>query len=315
VRWGKSAAHKKALGLPELNENTWQSMLDRLLMGYAVGDDSDFVEGILPYKAIEGSSALALGGLCDFMNLLFKASIELKQPKTLKNWYSQLSYYAEQLLVSVDVTELQQLKELLAELSADVIAVHHDPIDLQVIISWLEGTVSEKKSSNGFLRGQLTFCSMLPMRSIPFKIIALLGMNDGEFPKVDRNPTFDLLTQHYQKGDRSRRADDRYQFLEIILSARQRLIMTYIGQSISQNTDIPPSVVISELLEVLLDSYQLKNPTVKEPLQAFSSRYFDGSSSLINYSASDWRTAEAIASPKSPVGLWWQGFVTTETRQ
>ena len=315
VRWGKSAAHKKALGLPELNENTWQAMLDRLLMGYAVGDDSDFVEGILPYKAIEGSSALALGGLCDFMNLLFKASIELKQPKTLKNWYSQLSYYAEQLLVSVDATELQQLKELLAELSTDVIAVHHDPIDLQVIINWLEGTVSEKKSSNGFLRGQLTFCSMLPMRSIPFKIIALLGMNDGEFPKVDRNPTFDLLTQHYQKGDRSRRADDRYQFLEIILSARQRLIMTYIGQSISQNTDIPPSVVISELLEVLLDSYQLKNPTVKEPLQAFSSRYFDGSSSLINYSSSDWQTAQAIATPKSPVGLWWQGVVTTDTHQ
>ncbi|MDD1609020.1 MAG: exodeoxyribonuclease V subunit gamma, partial [Methylococcaceae bacterium] len=267
VRWGKSAQHKKALGLPELSENTWQAMLDRLLMGYAVGSDADFVDGVLPYKEIEGAAALALGGLCDFMALLFKASQELKQAKTLKNWHNQLSYYADQLLVNVDPIDLQQLKELLGELSADVASVHHDTVELQVVVSWMEGAVSERKSSNGFLRGQLTFCSMLPMRSIPFKVIALLGINDGEFPKIDRNPTFDLLSQHYHKGDRSRRADDRYQFLEILLSARQRLIMTYIGQSISQNTPIPPSVIISELLEVLQDSYALENPTIKEPLQ------------------------------------------------
>ncbi|MCX7069167.1 MAG: exodeoxyribonuclease V subunit gamma [Methylococcales bacterium] len=300
VRWGKSAQHKKALGLPELTENTWQAMLDRLLMGYAVGSDAQFVEGVLPYKDIEGVSASALGGLCDFMNLLFKASAELKQAKTLKNWHNQLSYYADQLLVNVDPIELQQLKELLAELSADVASVHHDTVELQVIVSWMEGTVSERKSSNGFLRGQLTFCSMLPMRSIPFKVIALLGMNDGEFPKIDRNPTFDLLSQHFRKGDRSHRADDRYQFLEILLSARQRLIMTYIGQSISQNNTIPPSVIISELLEVLQDSYTLPNPTIKEPLQAFSTRYFDGSSDkLINYSPSDLATAVAITGTKS----------------
>jgi exodeoxyribonuclease V gamma subunit len=310
VRWGKSAQHKKALGLPELSENTWQAMLDRLLMGYAVGSDADFVDGVLPYKEIEGAAALALGGLCDFMALLFKASQELKQAKTLKNWHNQLSYYADQLLVNVDPIELQQLKELLGELSADVASVHNDTVELQVIVSWMEGAVSERKSSNGFLRGQLTFCSMLPMRSIPFKVIALLGINDGEFPKIDRNPTFDLLSQHYHKGDRSRRADDRYQFLEILLSARQRLIMTYIGQSISQNTPIPPSVIISELLEVLQDSYALENPTIKEPLQAFSSRYFDGSSAkLINYSASDLETANAIAAPKPPITLWWQGTI------
>jgi exodeoxyribonuclease V gamma subunit len=315
VRWGKSAQHKKALGLPEFSENTWQAMLDRLLMGYAVGDDAHFIDGVLPYKDIEGASASALGGLCDFMDLLFKASVELKQAKTLKNWHSRLSYFADQLLVNVEPIEMQQLKELLGELSGDVATVHHDPVELQVIISWMEGTVSERKSSNGFLRGQLTFCSMLPMRSIPFKIIALLGMNDGEFPKIDRNPTFDLLSQHFHKGDRSRRTDDRYQFLEILLSARQRLIMTYIGQSISQNTPIPPSVIISELLEVLQDSYALPNPTIQEPLQAFSWRYFDGSSEkLINYSASEMETAIAIAAPKPPVSYWWQGVINEDSK-
>ncbi|MDD5411451.1 MAG: exodeoxyribonuclease V subunit gamma, partial [Methylobacter sp.] len=182
VRWGKSAKHKQELGLPELNENTWQAALDRLLMGYAVGSDDDFIDategidGVLPYVDIEGSSALALGGLCDFMQLLFKGSAELKQAKTLKSWSAQLYYYADQLLAAADPVERQQLNELLVELSADLAAVHNDDVELQVIVTWLEGMVSERKSSNGFLRGQLTFCSMLPMRSIPFKVIALLGM-------------------------------------------------------------------------------------------------------------------------------------------
>ncbi|CAG1023470.1 RecBCD enzyme subunit RecC [Patescibacteria group bacterium] len=315
VRWGKSAQHKKSLGLPELSENTWQAMLNRLLMGYAVGNDDQFVQGVLPYKAIEGSSALALGGLCDFMALLFKASSDLKTPRTLKDWCDILIYYADLLLTNVDLIELQQLKELFAQL-ATADTVHTDTVELQVIISWLEGTVSEHKSSNGFLRGQLTFCSMLPMRSIPFKIIGLLGMNDGEFPKVDRSPTFDLISQDFRKGDRSRRADDRYQFLELLLSARQHLIMTYIGMNISQNTSVPPSVVISELLDVLKDSYDFEQPIIQEPLQSFSWRYFDGyHDSLINYSKSDLDTAKAISNSKYQSKLWWQGEIDAEEPQ
>ncbi|TAN69981.1 MAG: exodeoxyribonuclease V subunit gamma [Methylobacter sp.] len=314
VRWGKSAQHKQELGLPELSENTWQATLDRLLMGYAVGSDEDFVATVLPYRDIEGSSALALGGLCDFMQLLFKAGKDLKQAKPLKSWSAQLYYYADQLLAAAEPVERQQLNELLAELSAELAAVHNDDVELQVIISWLEGMVAERKSSNGFLRGQLTFCSMLPMRSIPFKVIALLGMNDGEFPKIDRNPTFDLLAQHFRKGDRSRRSDDRYQFLEILLSARQQLIMTYIGQSISHNDAIPPSVVISELLEVL----QCGNDLITwHPLQPFSRRYFDRSANLFSFSEADCKTAKALSDrddqSSASAGLWWQGAILPNT--
>jgi exodeoxyribonuclease V gamma subunit len=312
VRWGKSAQHKQELGLPELSENTWQAALDRLLMGYAVGDDDEFVVDVLPYTAIEGSSALALGGLCDFMQLLFKAGNELKQAKSLKSWSTQLYYYADQLLAAAEPLERQQLNELLAELSAELAAVNNDDVELQVIISWLEGMVAERKSSNGFLRGQLTFCSMLPMRSIPFKVIALLGMNDGEFPKIDRNPTFDLLAHNFRKGDRSRRSDDRYQFLEILLSARQQLIMTYIGQSISHNDAIPPSVVISELLEVLQCNGKVDFIT-KHPLQPFSRRYFDGTAGLFSFSKADCETAQALSDRDQQAGapeqMWWQGTI------
>ena len=321
VRWGKSAQHKQELGLPELSENTWQAALDRLLMGYAVGSDQDFVADVLPYRDIEGSSALALGGLCDFMQLLFKAGKELKQAKPLKSWSAQLYYYADQLLAAAEPVERQQLNELLAELSAELAAVHNDEVELQVIISWLKGMVAERKSANGFLRGQLTFCSMLPMRSIPFKVVALLGMNDGEFPKIDRHPTFDLLAHNFRKGDRSRRSDDRYQFLEILLSARQQLIMTYIGQSISHNDAIPPSVVISELLEVLqCGGDRPVAPTITlHPLQPFSRRYFDGTTDLFSFSEADCATAKALSGrgdrPVAQAGLWWQGTIPSDTEE
>jgi exodeoxyribonuclease V gamma subunit len=140
----------------------------------------------------------------------------------------------------------------------------------------------------------------------------LLGMNEGEFPKIDRNPTFDLLTHNFRKGDRSRRADDRYQFLEILLSARQQLIITYIGQSISHNEAIPPSVVISELLEVLQESYQLSDLITKQPLQAFSRRYFDGTPDLFSFSVADCETAKALSAPKPAPALWWQGSINAE---
>jgi len=314
VRWGQSAQHKKELGLPELNENTWQAALDRLLMGYAVGSDEDFVCDVLPFLDIEGTSAQALGGLCSFMNVLFKAKNELKHPKTLIDWSRQLSYYAEQLLGQTASIEQQQLHELLTALSADLDEVHNDTLTLPIITSWLEDRVSESKSTQGFLRGQLTFCSMLPMRSIPFKVIALLGMNEGEFPKIDQSPTFDLLSlkQHFRKGDRSRRTDDRYQFLEILLSTRQQLIMTYIGQSIANNETIFPSVVISELLEVLQNSYQLHDLTIREPLQSFSYRYFNNSLGLVSFSTADLQTAKALQAPEIIATDWWQGELTIE---
>lgn len=318
IRWGKSAAHKQQLNLPETPENTWQAGLERLLMGYAVGTEDDFFAGILPYSEIEGSSAQALGGLHDFLQLLFSASSKLAKSYTLAEWASQLLAYADLLFPAEHIDEAaqqaekQQMNEIFLELSEQFAAIHDQPVSLSVILAWLEGRVEEVKSSNGFLRGQLTFCSMLPMRSIPFKIIALLGMNEGEFPHIDQHLTFDLLGKDFQAGDRSRRADDRYQFLEILLSARQQVIITYIGQSISENETIPASVVIHELLDVMQEHYQLDKLIIKHPLQSFSPRYFNAETGLISYSHTDFATAQALRAHKTEQPVWWQGEIQAE---
>jgi len=321
VRWGRSAAHQRELGLPECQENTWQATLDRLLMGYAVGDDGDFVDGVLPYRNIEGLSASALGGLDDFMRWLSAAADELKIPCTRQAWTQRLLGHAEKLFSSAETDERLGLNEVLIELSADLAGatdfagegqVDGEPIELVVIVSWLSGKLAERKSSQGFLRGQLTFCALLPMRSIPFKIIALMGMNEGEFPTMDRPATFDLLAGHFRPGDRSSRADDRYQFLEILLSARRRLLLTYTGQSISNNELTPPSVVVSELLDVLNNHYQQENALIFHPLHAFSPKNFAGGKELYSYSTGDLAIAKSLTKPRQaedPPAVWWQGSV------
>lgn len=316
VRWGKSAEHKQQLGLPPLSENTWQQSLERLLMGYAVGNDENFVDNVLPYKDLEGSSAQALGGLCDFIALLFNASETLTQPKILQAWSEQLYQYADLLFTHINPSERQELNDLLADFTEKFTAVHHYPVELAVIIHWLEQAIAEQKSASGLLRGSLTFCSINAVRGIPFQVIAVLGMNDGDFPRADKQPTFNLIAQNPRPGDSSQRADDRQQFLELLLSARQQLIMTYIGQSLAQNQNIPPSVVLSELLEVLEFDYQLKDVVVKQPLQPFSQRYFTGvDNKLFSYSKADYETALALNAVKPELKIWWQGAIDTEENQ
>lgn len=311
ICWGRDAEHKRRLGLPPHAENTWMAGVQRLLMGYAMGDDSSFIAGILPYKHLEGSSAQALGGLYDYLQLLSEAAAELAAPHTLQDWGELLRRYAAMLFAgpAVDAAESLQLQELLEELVDDLGVLHREPTALEVLLAWLDDALDERLTASGFLRGQLTFCSMLPMRAIPFKVIALLGLNEGEFPKIDRTPNFDLLSKHYRKGDRSRRADDRYQFLEIILSARQQLIITYVGQSLRDNRSIPPSVVVDELLEVLQDDYGLKNLVITHPLHPFSPRYFSGQAPYFSYSPGHCNTAQALKRTQQAPSPWWHGEI------
>ena len=131
-------------------------------------------------------------------------------------------------------------------------------------------------SSEKYLGYGITFCALVPMRSVPFKVVALMGMNDGQYPRQDQRPSFDLMANKPLAGDRSRRDEDRYLYLESILAARSKLIISYIGQSVKDNSELPPSVLVSELLDCI--SIYSGKPSedwiVKHPLQAFSPRYF-----------------------------------------
>lgn len=332
IRWGVDGAHRKAAGLPELDENTWRFGLRRLFLGYSMeGRDQRLFQGTLPYDDVEGKAAAALGKLAELCDVLFQARARVESPRAPAAWHEELSML---LAATVADTNGSEHREIVAA-SLAVAARAQDAgfdgeIDLASARAQLEGELTRRGSARGFLSGGVTFCELVPMRTIPFRVVCLIGLNDASFPRTRRPPGFDLIAQHPRAGDRSQREDDRYLFLEALLSARDRLIITFTGQSIRDNAPLPPSVVVSELLDRLDDSFRLapakmneagaapeaageeaargqEQPRardailVRHPLQPFSPKYFGagGDPRLFSYSAACARGAAALRGARS----------------
>ena len=317
IRWGYSADHREELELPRFEAFSWQAGLDRLMMGYAVGEHGEhdeMVDGILPYAELEGGSAQPLGGLYRFIAILAEAHHEFSRAATLQQWAERLERYSALIFDqnTDDEMGMNTLHQLTEQLSEELTSVHHSEVEQEVIEQWLQGSVSERKSSNGFLRGQLTFCSMLPMRSIPFKVIVLMGMNEGNYPRVIQPYTFDLMGRDHRLGDRSVRNDDRAQFLETLMAARERLMISYVGQSIQDNSEISPSSVVSELIDILELDYQQESVVTRHPLQPFNKAYYVPSSELFSYSEHHLNTAKLLQGDSITAAPWWQGRVDRE---
>ncbi len=154
---------------------------------------------------------------------------------------------------------VKSIRDCLSNLKDQLVDAHFEQSLAPSIISqYLDSKLSGARISQRFLAGQVNFCTLMPMRSIPFKTVCLLGMNDGVYPRSMPTEGFDLMTGRVRPGDRSRRDDDRYLFLEALLSAQQCLYISYVGRSIQDNTERVPSVLVSELMEYCQQNYCLQ---------------------------------------------------------
>jgi exodeoxyribonuclease V gamma subunit len=294
IRWGIDADSRLDAGLNGFSDNTWQAGLQRLILGYAMpGSQHHMFSGILPYDNIEGGDAQILGNFLSFIDRLITWSKKLAQPQNLSSWQMTLADLVDRFfkLDENQERQLQVLRNFLDNL-ADIEkkADFHEYIQPAVIKAYLKSRLDQNRYGSGFLTGGVTFCAMLPMRSIPFKIICLVGMNNDAYPRDFQPLNFDLMARHPQPGDRSRRNDDKYLFLESILSARKTLYISYVGQSIQDNSTLPPSVLVSELLDTVEKSFvgsggsPLEKIVTRHRLQAFSSWYFRSGTGLFSYS-------------------------------
>ncbi len=307
IRWGINAESRKKSGLPNTDEHTWRYALNRLLLGYTlVGDDlftpltennsdNDSVQNtqlpLLPFNNIEGSQVVIISHLIQFTDTLFTLEKMARQSHSIDGWLEKIAslmsgLFADDTQNKVLFKSLNTLKQQ-AQL-ADFGQHNEIKLPFSVILKIIKQALQEISGGDKFLGYGITFCALVPMRSVPFKVVALLGMNDGEYPRQDKAYSFDDVANNPRKGDRSRRNEDRYLFLESILAAREKLIISFIGQSVKDNKPLPPSVLVSELLDEM-DIYtatKTKNWVCEHPLQAFSPRYFDGSDDrLFSYQA------------------------------
>ncbi|MFT5756952.1 MAG: exodeoxyribonuclease V gamma subunit [Alteromonadaceae bacterium] len=262
IHWGLDKQHKQqVLKTDTASDNfTWQQGLAKLLNGFAFGDQSVIYNEQLLLPTVEGSDGLLLGKLMLIIEQLQNYARSLSTARTVKNWQIFLCSLLEELFI-VDNDPgfiiVSQAIESMVEYCAH--AEFNDEIELMLVRDFLDHHFSQPDPGRQFIVGQVTFCSMLPMRSIPFKVIAVLGLNDGEFPRQRQPLGFDLMSITPVKiGDRSRRGDDRYLFLEAIISARQSLYLSFQGRNIKNNADKQASLVLKELMEYLQKGYGWK---------------------------------------------------------
>jgi exodeoxyribonuclease V gamma subunit len=319
VRWGLNQQQRQAaVAMPEdITANTWEFGLQRMLLGYAVGAGQRF-NAIEPYAEIGGLDAQWLGSLASLLEKLESTLQPLTEQQSVAGWVTLLQQLLDDFFDATHDQERQTLGLLNQTLLQ--LKIHwgqgglKDDALLPVHIvreAWLS-RVDEPSLQQRFLSGRVNFCTLMPMRAIPFRLVCLLGMNDGDYPRSHQPQSFDLMSLrgHYRPGDRSRRQDDQYLFLEALLSAREQLYISWVGRSIRDNSERPASVLVSQLRDYVGRGWELAGHdhkwleaiTLSHPLQAFSQAYIQAQRDqrLFTYSK-EW--FEGDATKRETIGL------------
>lgn len=242
--------------------HSWLAGIHRMLLGYTMTCQLDSWQDILPYENTKGLEAELVGYLADFIMAIAEWSEILSRPHSIAQWQNMCLELLDKFFI-VD-SESEPLLLMIQEQWQSIIeqatlANYQAEISITVLHRLLQDKFDQQAISHRFLIGKINFCTLMPMRSVPFKIVCLLGMNDGVYPRQIAQLDFDLITQHGRIGDRSRRNDDRYLFLEALLSAQKQLYISYIGYDIQTNDIRYPSILVDELADYLKPRYTLSS--------------------------------------------------------
>lgn len=260
IRWGIDDDNVREWDLPVTGQHTWRFGLTRMLLGYAMDSSQGEWQAVLPYNESSGLIAELAGNLATLLMQLNIWRRQLTLARPLLAWLPVCRDLLNTFFLPDSDTEaaLTLIEQQWQALTEEGIAAHyHQPVPLSLLRDELAQRLNQQRISQRFLAGPVNICTLMPMRSIPFKVVCLLGMNDGVYPRTLSPLGFDLMSHQPQRGDRSRRDDDRYLFLEALMSAEQQLYISYIGRSIQDNSERYPSVLVQELVDYIGQSYCL----------------------------------------------------------
>jgi len=272
---------------------SWKYGLERIMYGICMsGGDEYFTEdkSLYPLDVIEGSSSSEIIRFCHFIEILIDSILERKGDRTIAEW----SMYAEKVLNGLIFDPAGEIDEdyrlLLKHLERHNIfsELLTQKVSYEVFSHTFLQSIRNDVRSGSFATGGITFCTLIPMRSIPFKIVALLGLNFDKFPRKENGLSFNLMEAEKRKGDRNVKENDKHLFLETLLSAQEYLYISYIGQSVKDNTEIPPSALVDELLDYIQSKCELHTDVkvhllTAHSLHSFSDQYKKGTPGFYNY--------------------------------
>ncbi|MEV8376030.1 exodeoxyribonuclease V subunit gamma [Kribbella sp. NPDC056861] len=275
VRWGFDQEHRETFGLAEYPQNTWRFGLDRILAGVTMSADSHaWITTTLPLDDV-GSTRIELAGrFAEFADRLLMATDRLDGTRPLADWLDALRTGIDQLtkVVPDDNWQIGQVHREFAEVAADAGPLAGTALRLPDVRALLSSHLAGRPSRASFRTGTLTVCTMVPMRSVPHRVVCLLGLDDGIFPRFGLADGDDVLARTPITGERDVRSEDRQLLLDAILATTERLVITYTGANEYSGQPRPPAVPLGELLDVLDRTTEAEvrdTVLIRHPLQPF----------------------------------------------
>ena len=278
VRWAWDADGRAPFGLQAFGQNTWRSGLDRVLTGVAMSDDSQgWLGTTLPYDDVSTTEVALAGRLAEAVDRLAALTGRLSGTHPLEHWLEVLGDGVDQ-IATVPPGEEWQRAQLHRELASFATAAGPDQVHLRLadVRSLLHAKLAGRPTRASFRTGTLTVCTMTPMRSVPHRVVCLLGVDDGVFPRGGSTNGDDVLARVPMVGERDVRSQDRQLFLDAVMAAREHLVVTYTGFHEATGHARPPAVPLRELLDVV-EASTAGSVVHEHRSQAFHPDYLSGS--------------------------------------
>ncbi|PMS20465.1 exodeoxyribonuclease V subunit gamma [Trinickia dabaoshanensis] len=295
--------------------HTFADALTRLFLGYAMPDDGEPVDAWLPVAGARGAEAQLLGRLGRFVDDLYGFVRRARETLTCDGWSALLADALARLFDASPpfADALANVREALEKALEAMRDGARDAKAPAAVVRAALTVALDDAAHGGVPWGGVTFSSLTSLRGLPYRAICLIGMDDGVLPSLARADEFDLMAVLPQLGDRQRRADERNLFLDLLLAARDRLLVSYTGRSIRDNAPLPPAALVDELLDHLarakagadaspaeLEAAR-RSFVVEHPLQPFASAYFEDRPALFTYDAERARLASQLAADAEPM--------------
>jgi exodeoxyribonuclease V gamma subunit len=272
---------------------SWKYGLKRIMYGICMNGGDEFGTGdesFYPLDIVEGNTSHEVIRFVHFAEALMDMLNERKKARAITGWVEYVDAALHNFVCNKEETTDEDYGLLLNQLENynSFSELFTEEISYEVFIHSFSPTLLHATRSKSFAGGGITFCSLIPMRSIPFKVVSLLGMNFDKFPRKENNVSFNLMEKEKRRGDRNVKENDKHLFLETLLSAKNYLYISYIGQSLKDNSTLPPSVLVDELMDYIASATKApakirEQLVTLHPMHGFSKKYHNDDERLYSY--------------------------------
>ena len=308
VHWGLDAAHRATWQLDNLEQGSWSDGLDRLLLGAAMEGALDSWGDVVPLDDVDSSDIDLAGRFAELVDRLAAAQHLMATKHTAQDWMGGLEDAVSGLAATTYDTawQLLQLRRELGDI-AEAAGGSTALLGLADVRALLASSLAGRPTRASFRTGTLTVCTLVPMRSVPHRVVCLLGLDDGVFPRQSSHDGDDVLARDPWVGERDPRSEDRQLFLDALCAAEDHLVITYTGADERTGAPVPPAVPLGELLDALdrtataPDGGRVRDAiTTHHALQPFDPRNFSPASSGRSFSFDplSYAGARAAAGPR-----------------